>query len=104
MVVRRVISPPALPFAVGPIPSNWPEHVAAHDRRAQSHLTRGSETIINALGAALLTPHLAKGASCERPIVELQPTDTKRIVEGLVRPCGEAIERHAEVVYAKLWH
>jgi hypothetical protein len=47
--------------------------------------------IINSLVTALLTEHLAECPGSESPVVELQASDTKRVVEILVGSCGVAV-------------
>jgi hypothetical protein len=47
--------------------------------------------IINSLVAAVLAEHLAECPGSESPVVELQPPDTKRVVEILVGSCGVAV-------------
>ena len=77
---------------VGPIAPDGSEHVAAHDRCTQSLLASGGETIINALGAAILPKNLVERAGSERPVVELVAASTKRVVEALVGSRGIAID------------
>jgi hypothetical protein len=81
----------ALPLIVWPIPADRAKHIAAYDRRAQALLTGSSKTIINAPVAALLTEHPAERPCGKRPVVELLPADTERVVETLVRSCGVAV-------------
>ena len=76
-------------YVVGPVSADGSEHVAAHDRRAQAHLARGREAIINALVAALLTKQLSEGSGAERPVVQLH----LRLLQGDCRDLDQALPR-----------
>src|SRR5438876_11139260 len=58
-VIRRLVTPPALPTVIGPRPANRPEHIAAEYPCALIGHTFFGKAVINAGLAAFLTIHFA---------------------------------------------
>src|ERR1700680_4084556 len=85
VVVRRVVSPPTLPFLVGPRPADRAEHVAPHDRGADASVARDHEPLVDAFVAALLADHATAVTGREDPLVQPRPTDAERVVKALRR-------------------
>src|SRR5688572_4089518 len=104
MVVRRVVPPPAPPVFVCPLPANRAEHVAAHDRRAESFIPTLGELIVEPRLAALLSGHSAPHFCCEHPVVDILAAPAERLFAGLVRAGAVAIQGDGEVMDSELRH
>src|SRR5688572_5561527 len=104
MVVRRVVPPPAPPVFVCPLPANRAEHVAAHDRRAESFIPTLGELIVEPRLAALLSGHLVPHLCCKHPVMDVLAAPAERLFAGLVRAGAVAIQRDREVMDSELRH
>src|SRR5579859_5705192 len=104
VMVRRVVSPPALPLVVAPRSADWTEHVAPYDRGADAGVAPCGELVVEPRGAAARAEHPLEGASGERPLVQPRATHAQRVVEILPGAGSVAVQRDREVVYAQLWH
>lgn len=104
-VVRRIRAPPPLPFVVRPCPAHGPEHVAAHDPRANV-LERASREFVVDAGrpavAALDIPQECAGA--DEPLVQLLTAPAQRLFAILIGAGAEAVGGDRESVHAKLGH
>jgi hypothetical protein len=103
-VVRRVITPPALPAVVRPGPSDWPEHIAAHDPRSNSREAPRRKVVVDAGRSPLVSVHLPKGTSGESPIVQGQTANSQRMLQVLPGTGSVAVEGDGEGVDSKLGH
>src|SRR6185437_2991722 len=92
-VVGRIVAPPALPALIRPRTANRPEHVAAKDEGTEAIHGAVCVRLIDAVRAAAATGHFPKEARAEQPLVQLVPALAERILQGLLRPCAETIER-----------
>src|SRR5712675_1795429 len=70
-VVRRFVSPPALPALVGPGSAHGPEHVAPENPRADSGKTLLGHAVVDSRLAAFQTVHAAPRAGLEEPLEDL---------------------------------
>jgi hypothetical protein len=80
-VVRRLVAPPAAPV-LEPRTANRSEHVAAHHVRAawaQEQVARAGVRVVQRL--------------VEMPVMELDAAAAEGMLEALVRPGDEAVER-----------
>src|SRR4051812_20324262 len=85
-VVRRLGAPPAAPVVI-PLAADRPEHVPPHDvRAARAHEPAGRRRV-GVVGALV----------AEMPAVELSPTLAEWIIEALVGPSDETVERDRHV-------
>src|SRR5258708_7539289 len=75
-VIRRIVSPPALPCVVGPGAADRSKHVAAKYPCADAFEAAHREIIVNPRCAAILTRHLLKGTRGKKPFVQRSPADT----------------------------
>src|SRR6202011_4439008 len=91
-VVGRVLAPPAAPGLV-PWPVTAAEHLAAHDVRADILEEVADYFRIHGARATGLPVLLAPTGGFEHPLVQTQPTFADRVLEALVRPSDEAVER-----------
>src|SRR4029453_396000 len=69
-VIRRAVSPPALPFLFPPIAANRPEHVASHDRRAEVLLPRVGAIVVETGFATRLASHRLERLRARKPVVQ----------------------------------
>jgi hypothetical protein len=83
-VVRRILTPPALPVLVSPRPADRPEHVAAHDGGADVDVPRTGALVIEARLAALAAVIVAEAAGRKRPLMQRHAALAERVVEILV--------------------
>src|SRR5688572_30319072 len=93
-VVRRRVAPPAFPFLVAPFAANWPEHVAAHDRRAEV-LPPGLGAIVvePGLPLILLAEHRFERAGPREPVVQcFLGALAERSLAALIGPGRIAVE------------
>jgi hypothetical protein len=95
-VIGRVVAPPARPRVV-PGPVAAAEHLATHDVGADSLDgvldDRGVSGAFAALDAVLPTPAV-RG---EHPLVQPQAADADRVVDTLIGPGDEPIERDRDM-------
>src|SRR5437762_4867874 len=103
-VIRRLVTPPALPTVIGPRPANRPEHIAAEYPCALIGHTFFGKAVINAGLAAFLTMHFAKDARIEKPFHQLGASSAKRILQVLIRTRGKAIQRDGKTLHYDFWH
>src|SRR5258708_38342186 len=104
VVVGRVVTPPTLPFLVGPGPADRAEHVAPHDRGADAGVARDHEPLVDALVAALLADHATAVSGREDPLVKPRPADAERAVKPLRRPRAVPGDPEREVMDAPSRH
>ena len=98
VVVRRVVSPPALPLLVPPIPAaHGPEHVAAHHAGAgvRPRLLEYPCALVHL--ASLLPMALAPGGQRYHPVVQPLATLAERVLLTLVRAGDESVGRDRDV-------
>src|SRR5262249_39014943 len=103
-VIRRLLAPPSLPALVGPGAADWAEHVPPQDPRADAGEGHLGHPIVDAGLAAALAVPLSPGARVEEPLHQLLAPDTQRMLEALVRPGAESIERYAKAHHANFRH
>jgi hypothetical protein len=90
--------PPAGPLLAAPRAADRAEHVASHDGGADAGVTLHQEVVVDAWRAALFAQHLPAVAGVEDPFVQARAAHPQRVVDVLVRPGGEPVERQREVV------
>src|SRR5215472_11096836 len=100
-VIRRVVAPPSLPAVVRPRPTDRPEHVAPHDPGADVLEAARRELVVDAGRAAVLAEHLPERAGAEHPFMQRHAADAEGILQVLVRPGPEAVDRDREAVDAQ---
>src|SRR3954466_2390327 len=96
-VIWRFVAPPALPLRVRPAPADRPEHVAAHDPRADVLEAALGHAVVDAgltLFARML--HRLPDARGEEPLHHLDAVHAEWILQTLVRAGAEAVERVTE--------
>ncbi len=97
-VVRRVVSPPALPSIAGPDAPDRSEHIATENPRADVPDPAGGEFIVNPSGAAVFSNHLLESLGREKPAMERLSADAERAFETLARAGAESVPRDGEAV------
>lgn len=95
-VIRRIVSPPAFPLIVGPIPTNRSEHVPTENEGAEACHGALRKLVIEACIAAFFSEHLTKGPRGKKPLKDLLAVDAERMIQTLSGSRGEAIERDTE--------
>lgn len=95
-MIRRIVTPPALPLIVRPFPTNGSEHVATEDEGTETFHCAPGEPVIKASFTVLFSQHLAKSSRREKPLKELLATQTKRMIQTLSGSRSEAIKRDTE--------
>src|SRR5437868_13012690 len=103
-VIGRCLSPPSLPTLIGPRPANGAEHIAAQNPGADVLKAAARERIARVRCAAFLTEHLPEGSCFERPAMQRLPSNAHWMVEALVRPRAEAVDRNRETRDAQFGH
>src|SRR6476659_5132346 len=84
-MVRRIGAPPALPLMVRPPPAHRPEHIAAHDPGAEILERACCEVVVDAGRPAISPVDVPlEGAGWNKPLVQLFPAATQRLVTALV--------------------
>src|SRR5476649_1067003 len=74
-VIRRLITPPALPRLVGPGPADGAEHVASQDPRAYIGKASRREVFVDSYVSAAASVHLLEGLSREEPLHQRRAAD-----------------------------
>src|SRR5437773_2422432 len=92
-VIGRSVSPPALPRLIDPWPADRPEHVPAQDPGSDILEGLRGKIIVDASAAAGLVVHLVKNLGLLKPVMQLEATDTERILQILSRAGAKAIQR-----------
>ena len=95
-VEGRVLAPPARPRLV-PRSVAAAEHLAAHDVGADTLDDLVDDLRVGAALAALQSVLLAPAGGREHPLVQAHPALSDRVLEALVGPGDEAVERHRDV-------
>ena len=65
---------------------------------------RVDEVVVDTRRAALFADHAPAGAGLEHPVVQTPAAHAERVVEALVGPGDEAVDRHRNVVHSQLGH
>src|ERR1051325_8195794 len=103
-VIRRLIAPPAFPLFVGPGTSDWSEHVAAENPRADAGKTLRRHLVVDTGFTSVLAVHLAPRASVKEPVEDLLAAHTQRMLQVLIRPGRVTIDRCGKAQDAHSWH
>src|SRR3954451_1107350 len=90
-VIRRIVSPPALPAIVQPFPAHRAEHVPAKDEGTEAVHRAVGKGLVHALRATALAEHGLECLRSEKPAVKLHPALSQRILETLFRTGSEPI-------------
>src|SRR5262249_38628187 len=83
-VVRRNIAPPALPRVVGPVSSDRPEHVSAHDPGPDVPKAGCGDLAVDPRRTAAAAMHLPEGTGGKGPLVQADSANPERIAEILI--------------------
>src|SRR5262245_37941852 len=78
-VIRRRVSPPALPGIIFPGAANWTEHVSAQNPGTDILEGFGGKVIVDAEGTAGLVMNFTKDLGLYGPGMQLQPANAKWI-------------------------
>ena len=70
-VVRRVVTPPAFPLVIRPCATNWSEHIAAQNPRADALRSALRKIVVNTSRAFVLALHLLKRARWNEPLMKV---------------------------------
>ena len=98
MMVRRIISPPAHPRIVAlPRAGVAAEHVPSHDSGANAGKRLLDDMIALVDVAAGQAVHGAPVCQWEGPLVETHAADAEGMVDALMWPGDEAVERHRDL-------
>src|SRR5689334_9182754 len=95
-MVRRLVAPPAPPCLV-PRPATAAEHLAAHNVSADIPDDFVGNLRVGGAGPALQSLLLAPAGGFEHPLVEAHPSFADRVLNALVRPSDEAVERDRDM-------
>jgi hypothetical protein len=93
-MVRRIVAPPPFPGIVFPRTPNRPEHIPAQDPGADILERQSGKIVVDARSPAALTVHLLKYLGVKKPVVELSPADSERILQVLPGPSPKPIDRN----------
>src|SRR4051794_41427815 len=97
-VVRRVVTPPALPLLASPVPAaDRPEHVAAYHAGADVLARFLDDPRAGIDLAALLVVRLAPGGQRNDPVVKPLAALAERVLLALVRAGNESVRRDRDV-------
>jgi hypothetical protein len=97
-VIRRIVTPPALPLVIGPWAADRPEHIASQDPRADPVRRARRKIIVNARRAVLTALHPLKRARGDEPLMQVFATNAQRIIEALIGACAKPIERYCKTM------
>ncbi len=104
-LVHGVLPPPAPPAFFGPRSTHRPEHISAHDPRADVLEPSNGKLFVYAGFSAILPKQLLlKGARGERPAMQRSAANAQRMLQILVRASAETVQRNGEAFYAKPGH
>src|ERR1700674_3369780 len=95
-VVGRILAPPAAPCLI-PWAVAAAKHLAAHDVGADIREEVTDHVRIDAMRAAGLPMLLPPAGGFEYPLVQTQTIFADRVLEALVRPGDEAVERDRDL-------
>jgi hypothetical protein len=95
-VIRRIVTPPAFPLIVGPLSTNWAEHVAPDDESAEIFHRSSGKFVIEAGISTVFSEHLTKGLRREKPLKDFFASHAKRVICTLIGSRAKAIERDTE--------
>src|SRR4051812_45463483 len=96
-MIGRLVAPPALPVFIGPGPAHRAEHVAAENPRTEVFEAFLGHGIVDAgLACARGAVHGIEKPGCEKPPHDVGEADAERILQALIWPGTEAVERYAE--------
>jgi hypothetical protein len=87
-----VVTPPALPFLVGPRAALWSELVAAHDLGSDAGTPGAGEGIVGAGAPTRLAVHGAERAGGDEPLHEPAIGVSEGLFEGLPLTGAETVE------------
>src|SRR5579871_1107086 len=93
-VVRRRLAPPTLPGIIGPWPAHRAEHVAAQDPCSNILKSTQGKFVIDARRPAALPGDLLEDFGVEEPVVNFGPPNSQGILQILMWPSSESIDRH----------
>ena len=91
-VIGWIVSPPALPAIVQPLPAHGTEHVPAKDEGTEAVHRAVGKGLVHALRAAAPAEHGLKRLRSEEPAVKLLPALSQRILKTLFRARSEPIQ------------
>jgi hypothetical protein len=91
-MIRRLVSPPALPAFIRPGTAHGPEHVAAEDPGNEAGQTLGGNPIVDASLATIVTVHVLPGSRGKNQSMSVTPPTPSGFLNILVRPGAEAVD------------
>src|SRR5690348_12535682 len=107
-VIRRLVTPPALPAIIRPGPPNRTEHITPKDVGANPGKTfLGNSVIYSRLAiiasrlSIVVAMHLSPYACAKEPLHQLSAAHAERILHILIRPSAVTVNRDREVLYLK---
>src|SRR5579872_1503200 len=103
-MVRRIGTPPSPPQVVHPRSTNRTKHVAAKDEGAKVFHGPPSERVVHIGRSALLPLHGAECPGMKKPLKDLWAPLSQRIVQALLDPRTETVQRNTESRDTNLWH
>ena len=105
LLIHRVITPPTSPTLIEPGTADGSEHIPAHDPGTDIVETPRGKVVINPGLSALVAEQLRlKRASSERPSMKGLSAEAQRVLQALIQPCAEAINRNGEAFYTEFSH
>ena len=103
-VIRRFVTPPALPFGIRPWAANRPEHISSQNPRADPIQAAFCKIIVDTRRAVRSSLHFLKHARWEEPLVQILTSNAQWIVEALIRAGAKPIERYCKTMNTCLRH
>src|SRR2546426_5251908 len=91
-VIRRLLSPPALPAAIRPGAPDGTKHITPENPGADSGQAFGGNIIVDARLATFIAVHVLPDTGVEKPVHQREPADPDRILKILVRPSTVAVD------------
>ena len=97
-VIRRVVTPPALPFVIRPCAANRSEHITPQNPRTDSVQPAFRKIVVNTRRTVAIAVEFLESARRKEPLVEVAATNAQRIVEVLVRTGPKPIKRYRKTM------
>src|SRR5215813_1453055 len=103
-VIRRFVTPPALPTIIGPGTANRAEHVPPKNPGANVDESHLGDLVINARLTIIKAVHLPPDARVEKPFHQIRAVDTQRVLQILIWSCTIAVDGNTKTVDPNFGH
>ena len=100
-VIRRLVTPPALPAVIRPRASDGPEHVSTENPSADSGKTLRRDIVIGARLAIFIPMHPLPGPGVKEPVEQFRTADSQRVFQILARSSTVPVDSDREATDAQ---